>query len=94
MAQDDAVHQTGSEPSQDDASSAIHPTTIPGASSCDAPLGKMSADAVKRAPPSEYADWMDQDEEFDVVPARRIGAIAATLRSSGRATPTPYDFDG
>jgi hypothetical protein len=93
MTQDPVVHQSSSGQSQEESTPAVHHSTPPDASSSDPRSAKGTGDAVERAAPMEYSDWLDEDFDFGVVPARQVDAISTSFQSSGRASPTPYDFD-
>jgi hypothetical protein len=41
----------------------------------------------------EYTDWLDEDWDIGVVPARQVGVLNVRFHSAGRASPIPYDFD-
>lgn len=93
MNQDDVAHQDSSGQPQEESTPAVHHSTVSDASSSDPPSSKRTGDVVERAAPMEYSDWLDEDFDFAVVPARQVGTLSASFQSLGRATPTPYDFD-
>jgi len=93
MTQDDVVHEGSSGQSREESTPAVHQSTVPDASSSDPRSAKRTGDVVERAAPTEYSDWLDEDFDLGVVPARQVGTLRARFRFSGRATPTPYDFD-
>lgn len=93
MAQDDAVHQDTSRQPEEGPTPVVHHSTTPDRSSSDPRSAKRTGDAVERATPTEYSDWLNGDFDLDVVPAPRVGTLPASFRYSGRATPTPYEFD-
>jgi hypothetical protein len=94
MAQDDVVHHSADRQPEEVPTPVVHHPTTPDRSSSVPRSAKATGDAAAgRATPTEYSDWLDGDFDLDVLPARRVGAMAARFRCSGRAVPTPYDFD-
>lgn len=93
MTQDDVVHQSSSGQSPEESTAAVHDSTVPDASSSDPRSAKRTGNEVERAAPMEYSDWLDEDSDFGVVPARQVDTLSASFQSSERASPTPYDFD-
>lgn len=92
MTQDDVVHQSSGQP-EEESTPAVHHSTVPDASSSDPRSAERAGDVVERAAPLEYSDWLDEDLDFGVVPARQVDTLSTSFQSSGRASPTPYDFD-
>ena len=81
MAQHDTTQHDSSGHAHAESTPAVHSPTVPAES------------GPTRAAPVVYSDWLDEDVEFDILPAPLSGTLHARFELLGKASPTPYDFD-
>ena len=89
MAQDDVVHQDTSRQPEEGPTPVVHHSTTPDRSSSDPRSAKETGDAVQRATPTEYADWLDGDFDLDVVPALERATFRRAFGTPAEQFPHP-----